>query len=109
HYLSGVNSSDTLLCPSASSEQYCFDALARLTEMPAIGGEAQSLLADWRLINTNSNTPQLAREQERLLVLLMAGLVLSLVSMFFYFLVKRVRRRIFPLIDAANAVSAGEW
>ncbi|MBA5763082.1 HAMP domain-containing histidine kinase [Vibrio sp. 404] len=106
-YLSNAHSNNTLLCPSFN--QSCFDVLARTTSTPSNVGETQTLLGDWHLVNITQETPLLARGQERLLVLLMAVLVLCLVSMFFYFLVKRVRRRVFPLIDAANAVSVGDW
>ncbi len=63
----------------------------------------------WSLHKASGPEPILAKEQQRVLVLVMAGLVLLLVSTFFYFLVRRVRRRVFPLIEAANAVSEGEW
>ncbi|RJX69510.1 sensor histidine kinase [Vibrio sinensis] len=108
HYLSNAEASDTLLCLGVAQDKRCFDALARSISVPTNGSEAYPLLANWYLINPTVDTPLLAREQQRFLALLMALLVLSFVSMYFYFLVKRVRRRVFPLIDAANAISSGE-
>ncbi|WP_083627243.1 sensor histidine kinase [Vibrio ponticus] len=109
YYLSVGDYDDTMLCPFSSTNESCFDALAREVDKPTVIGEAEAIVADWQLISFTRSEPLLAREHERLLVLLMAVLVLSLVTTFFYFLVKRVRRRIVPLIDVANAVSAGNW
>ncbi|WP_114764279.1 sensor histidine kinase [Vibrio rhodolitus] len=109
YYLSANGYDETMLCPLASANQPCFDALGREVAKPSIVGATESITADWRLINSTRSEPLLAREHERLLVLLMAVLVLSLVTTFFYFLVKRVRRRVVPLIDVANAVSTGNW
>ncbi|KAB1454621.1 sensor histidine kinase [Vibrio panuliri] len=106
-YLSAGGFDETLLCVGEQEPSDCFDALGRSVAMSHQGYEREPLTGDWQLVNNAGHEPLLDREHERILVLLMAGLVLSLVTTFFYFLVKRVRRRVFPLIDAANAVSAG--
>ncbi len=108
-YLASSPGDDVVLCRGNGDASACFDALGRLVPSPKIRSVELPLFSDWSLVNVSITPPVLERDQERILVLIMAGLVLLLVSAFFYFLVKRVRRRVFPLIDAANAVSEGHW
>ncbi len=104
----------TLLCQGSGTNTTCYDSLGRITSMHTDQiridqSGVEPLFDNWHLVNNSVDTPLLDREHERLLVLLMACLVLCVVTLYFYFLVKRVRRRVVPLIDAANAISIGEW
>lgn len=87
-----------------------FDMLGTVQQKSGFPLISRQLAPGWTLkfIQTGES-PTFRNQLERPLFLIGVAITLLLVLTFFAILIKRIQRRITPLIDGANAISRGDW